>query len=79
MRLYEFLLVVFVYNNYVVRVMVYEVKMEIFYQLQFDFGGVCRLVRGFWKGVVCSRVIYDIERILDNDNGEFELYFCNIF
>lgn len=37
--------------------------MEIFYELMFDFKGVCRLVKGFWKGVVKSKVSYEIEKI----------------
>lgn len=78
-RSYEFPLVVPAHNNYVARATVHEAKMEIPYQLQFDFGGARRSVRGLWKGVACSRATYDIERIPDNDNGEPEPYPCNIF
>ena len=84
---YEFPLVVPAHNKYVVRATVHEAKMEIPYQLQLDFGGARRSVRGLWKGVACSKATYDIERISDPlppnateepDNEEPEPYPCNI-
>lgn len=75
---YEFPLTVPAHDTYIAKATVYEAKMEIPYELVFDFGGGHRSARGVWKGVVCSKARYDVERVAGPEI-EPEPYLCKIF
>ena len=82
--LFEFPLTVPPHSIYVAKGMLHEAVMDIPYELELDFGGTRRRVRGHWKGVACSKATYEVTKKDDlspknQADGENSLYhYCNI-
>ena len=73
----EFQLSVPANSTYVATGMVYEAEMDIPYELVFDFGGARRKLRGQWKGIACSKAMYQVDKKADPSQNDVKWY-CNI-
>ena len=73
----EFPLSVPAHSTYVAKGIVSEAKMDIPYELVFDFGGARRKVRGQWKGVTYSLAKYQVDKKNEKEGSISPCCNCN--